>query len=132
MMTAPIRSALRLLPLAATLFAACAQEATPVPDDLLADAPPFAAVPNGSGAEGAGAGAGAYLAIRKDVLERTTSQVRNRTLFVADVAYPIVDVPAFTALPGSDRYVLVDPSADLKPRAGNGPLPNPDPIDPVF
>jgi hypothetical protein len=131
--------ALRLFPIFAALFAGCVQEAAPLPDDLLAADQAFVAVPNGSGADGASA----YLAIRKDVLDRPSFQLRNGKLLVLDLsapradspviyppnlldAYPVVDLPAFARLRGADRYVVIDPSAD------KGFKPGPEPIDPVF
>lgn len=139
MKTAALRLSLRLVPILATLFSACAEDAAPVPDDLLADDQAFVAVPHRSGADGAGA----YVAIRKDVLDHPSFQLRNDKVFVLDVsasragspitdppnvlhAYPVVDLPEFARLRGADRYVLIDPSA------GNGFKPGPEPVDPVF
>jgi len=134
MKPASFRFSICLLPFVAVLFAACEQEAAPLPDDLLADDQPIVVVPRGS-ADGL-----AYLAIRKDTLSGPSFQLTKGKLRVLDVspprpgapvtdppklleAYPLVEVPEFTRLRGADRYVVIDPSAGS---------PRPEPIDPLF
>jgi hypothetical protein len=120
MQTAPRRSFLRLFPVLAVLFAACGQDAAPPPAAPIADGWAFVTVPDETGADGS------YLAIRKDALERESLQVRGDKLLVlapsssrgssalADppevlATYPLVDLAAFKARPGSELYILVAP-----------------------
>jgi hypothetical protein len=121
MNTTAKRLTLRVLPMCAALLAACAQEAEPLPDDLLADEPPIASVPGG-----------AYIAVRTDLVEiRVTDGDARRAAFrlpgggpfAGGLSYLIVDLPDFAQLPGARRYVVIDPARGLDP--------SPAPIDPM-
>jgi len=110
MQRTPFRLSICLLPIAATLIAACDQEAAPVPDDLLAGDQQFVAVPRassddvvqarsalttGPGAMGVQPGENNfYLAIRKDVLDQPW--FLSGYLKQGQDRIPYVELPFFT------------------------------------
>ena len=110
MQRTPFRLSICLLPIAATLIAACDQEAAPFPDDLLAGDQQFVAVPRassddvvqarsalttGPGAMGVQPGENNfYLAIRKDVLDQPW--FLSGYLKQGQDRIPYVELPFFT------------------------------------